>query len=76
MTRQQEVQNLLDKIRGYVINDKAILQCDKVQKAKAFIRMDEVCENISDEQCEKAVRNILMEEIPWIVDVHVYQENR
>lgn len=76
MTRQQQVQDLLDKIRGYVINDNAILKCDKVMRAEAFISISEVCQNITNDKCEEAVRNILMEEIPWIVDVHVYQNNK
>jgi hypothetical protein len=76
MTRQQEVQILLDKISQYIINDSAVLKCDKVKKAEAFISMSEVCKNLNNDKCEDAVKQILMEEIPWIVDVHVYKNNR
>jgi len=76
MTRQQEVQLLLDKLSAYIVNDDAVLKCEKVKKAEAFITMDEVCKNLNNDKCEEAVKNILMEEIPWIVDVHVYRENK
>lgn len=76
MTRQQEVQLLLDKLSAYIVNDDAVLKCEKVKKAEAFITMNDVCKNLENDRCEEAVRNILMEEIPWIVDVHVYNQNK
>lgn len=64
MTRKQEVQNLLDKISQYIVNVDASLECAKVQKAEAFITMNDVCKNLNNERCEEAVKAILMEEIP------------
>lgn len=76
MTRQQEVQELLNKINKYITGDDAVLTCNKVKKAEAFIAMSDVCENLKHDRCEEAIKGILMEEIPWIVDVHIYQQNK
>lgn len=76
MTRKEEVQTLLDKISAYIINDSAELKCEKVKKAEAFITMNDVCKDLNNDKCEDAVKQILMEEIPWIVDVHVYTQGK
>jgi hypothetical protein len=65
MTRQQEVQALLDRIKNYVIQDDVTLECKKVEKAKAFIKMDNICsDNLNDEKCYNILKTILMQEIP------------
>jgi hypothetical protein len=65
MTRQEEVQMILDKIKNYVIKDNATLECKKVERAKAFINMDNICaDNLNDEKCYNILKTILMEEIP------------
>jgi hypothetical protein len=39
--------------------------------------MDNICaDNLNDEKCYNILKTILMEEIPWIVDVSVYKKNR
>ena len=68
---------ILDKIKNYVIKDNVTLECSKVQKAKAFIKMDNICaENLTDERCYNILKNILMEEIPWIADVSIYRQHK
>jgi hypothetical protein len=64
MTRQQEVQELLNRISNYIAGDDAVLTCNKVKKAEAFITLSDVCENLKNDRCEEVVKNILMEEIP------------
>ena len=77
MTRQEEVQLILDRIKNYIIKDDVTLECKKVQKAKAFIKMDHICaENLTSEKCYNILKSILMEEIPWIVDIAVYTDKK
>jgi hypothetical protein len=64
VTRQKEIQQLLDKIADYIASDNAVLKCEKVKKAEAFIAISDVCENLKHDRCEEAIKGILMEEIP------------
>lgn len=65
MTRQEEVQLILDRIKNYIIKDNVTLECRKVQKARAFIEMDHICaDNLTSEKCYNILKSILMAEIP------------
>jgi hypothetical protein len=65
MKRQEEVQMILDKIKNYIVKDNITLECKKVEKARAFIKMNHICaDSLTEEECYSVLKTILMEEIP------------
>lgn len=71
MKIEKKINNVLDKIRPYLINDGGDIQFLRYENGVCYVRMTGACSNcpLIDDTLESGIETALMNEIPEIIKV-------